>query len=253
MWPFDASVFPVDAIRLVQVGAKELVNLVIALSLVVPDITEPVSNKVLVALLQLRCALGAELRTTEAIAPALETLIKTPSSRPANFLPAKVSVLDPNKLTVPSPSLTTEFNLVLAVPIFNSLPNSPLRFAEIRNGPDSREQIREIPVALIDIASTIDIALWTLEKVSITSPTLLIFQSVNWRISWRSGVTFSIATLSGFSALPVAVAVSALAAAAELPASQIFPWLSAAIAVATSSLPESMVFDQRLVPAKSLA
>ena len=62
-----------------------------------------------------------------------------------------------------------------------------------------------------------------------------------------------ISTLSGFSALPVAVAVSALAAAAELPASQIFPWLSAAIAVATSSLPESMVFDQRLVPAKSLA
>ena len=228
-------------------------NLVIALSLVVPDLTEPVRNKVLVALVQLRCALGAELRTTEEIAPALETLIKTPSSRPTNFLPAKVSVLDPNRLTVPSPGLTTEFNLVLAVPIFNSFPNSPLILAEIRNGPDSREPIRDIPVALIDIASTIEISLWALEKVSVTSPALLIFQSVNWRISWRSGVTFSSATLSGLSAPPTAVVVSMLAGSAEFPASQIFPWLSAAIAVATSSLPESMVFDQRLVPAKSLA
>ena len=61
------------------------------------------------------------------------------------------------------------------------------------------------------------------------------------------------ATLSGLSALPTAVVVSTLATAAEFPASQIFPWLSAAIAVATSSLPESIVLDQRLVPAKSLA
>ena len=154
---------------------------------------------------------------------------------------------------MPSPSLTTEFNLVLAVPIFNSLLNSPLILVEIRNGPDSREPIADIPVGLMEIASTIEISFWSVASVSVTSPALLTFQSVNWRISWRSGVTFSIVTLSGLSAPPVAVAVSALIAAAELPASQTFPWLSAAIAVATSSLPESMVFDQRLAPAKSLA
>ncbi len=131
----------------------------IALSLVVTDLTEPVRNKVLVALVQLRWALGAELRTTEEIAPVFETFINTPSSRPTNFFPESVSVLDPNKLTVPSPSLTTLFNLVLAVPIFNSLPNSPLIYVETRNGPDSREPITEIPVGLIDMASTIEISL----------------------------------------------------------------------------------------------
>ena len=153
-----AKVAPVDAIRVVQVGANELVNLVIALSLVVPDLTEPVRNRVLVALVQLRKALGAELRTTEEIAPALETLISTPSSRPTNFLPESVSVLDPKRLIVPSPSLTTEFNLVLAVPILNSLLNSPLILVEIRNGPDSREPIADIPVGLMEIASTIEIS-----------------------------------------------------------------------------------------------
>jgi hypothetical protein len=78
---------PVDAIRVVQVGAKALENFVIALSLVVPDFTEPVRKSVLVALVQLRKAFGAELLTTEEIDPVLETLMSTPSSRPANFFP----------------------------------------------------------------------------------------------------------------------------------------------------------------------
>lgn len=214
----------------------------------VPILTEPVSNKVLVALVQLRSALGAELRTTPEIAPALETFTKMPSSRPANFLPNKVSALDPNKLIDPSPDLTTEFNLVLAVPIFSSLVNIPLRLDEIRKGPVSREPIMETPVALTEIASTREISLCRFEKVSVSSPVLAIFQSVNWRISRRCGATFSVGTLSGLSASPAAVAVSTVAIGAELPASHMAPCPSTAIAVATSSLPESIVRVQEWRP-----
>ena len=44
---------------------------------------------------QIRFPFAAELRTTFVIFKSLETLISTPSVRPATFLPAKVSLLEP--------------------------------------------------------------------------------------------------------------------------------------------------------------
>ena len=57
---------------------NEELNLVIALSTVVPLLTEPVTKSELVVLCQSRIALGALLRTTLVMDPVLEILIKIP-------------------------------------------------------------------------------------------------------------------------------------------------------------------------------
>ena len=100
--PAAAKLVPVDVKRVVQVGAKEELNLVIAVSILFPLFTNPVKKLAAVALCQSRVAPDAELRTTLEIAPLLETFNKIPSTLPANFFPPKVSLLEPKSEVVPS-------------------------------------------------------------------------------------------------------------------------------------------------------
>ena len=72
-------------------------------------------------------------------------------------------------------------------------------------------------------------------------------------MSPRSSIGLSTVTESGLSAPAIAVAVSGSAAEALFPINQIEPWVSTLIAVATSSRPESTVFDQICAPTKSIA
>ena len=93
---------PRDGTRMVHVGANAIVNFVKAVSTTFPLLTNPVSARVESEASHVRFALGAELRTTDAIAPVFDTLINTPSRTPANFFPAKVSALLPKTDTEPS-------------------------------------------------------------------------------------------------------------------------------------------------------
>ena len=75
----------------------EELNLVMALSTVVPLFTEPVTKSELVVLCQSRIPLGALLRTMLVMDPVLAILIKAPSTLPTNFLPPSDSLLDPTR------------------------------------------------------------------------------------------------------------------------------------------------------------
>lgn len=116
---------PSDGARNVHVGANAEVNFVNAVSMTFPVFTYPVRARELSAAIHERSALGAELRTTDATAPVFETFIRTPSRRPANFLPPRVSELDPKTETEPSPSRTIALRVVFAVPIKVGFPKIP--------------------------------------------------------------------------------------------------------------------------------
>jgi len=136
---------PVDGIRIVQVGTKEELNLVKALSITFPDFTYPVKVNVESAASHDRCALIAELRTTLVIAPALLTFTKIPSLAPATFFPPKVSELSPKRFTEPSGLRTTAFSALLLVPIKRGFANTPVGVAERRKGRSARTPTSEIP------------------------------------------------------------------------------------------------------------
>ena len=116
---------PVDAKRYVQLGEKVDENFVTADSIFLPTTTSPPNSKVDEALFQIRFPFDIELRTTFEIFKLLETLIKTPSVVPATFLPAKVSLLDPTTVKLPSPCRTTASEVVDIAPICKTLLKMP--------------------------------------------------------------------------------------------------------------------------------
>jgi len=143
---------PRDGTRIVQVGANAMVNFVKALSIIFPLFTNPVSARVESAESHARFALGAELRTTDAIAPVFETRINTPSRTPTNFLPANVSALLPKTDTVPSVWRTTVLSAVFDVPMEKTLPNTPVDVALRTNGLSSNWPTIDTPFAEMERA-----------------------------------------------------------------------------------------------------
>jgi len=105
----DTYEIPREGNLTVQVGTKVELNFVNAVSTTFPDFTNPVSVSVGSAANQDRLALGAELRTTDAMAPDLATFIKNPSRFPTRFFPANFSALDPKTFTDPSAPRTNVF------------------------------------------------------------------------------------------------------------------------------------------------
>ena len=93
----------------------------------------------------------AELRTTEEIAPALETLTSTPSRIPANFFPPKVSVLAPNSDEPPSLFRTTALIVVLDVPILTCCENAPAALMFCRNVRSESTPTIDNPVLFTEI------------------------------------------------------------------------------------------------------
>ena len=88
-----------------------------ATSLFFPTTTSPPRSNDEVVLFQIRFPLLIELRTTEVILRDLVTLIITPSIKPASFLPAIVSALDPTSVNVLSEFRVTDSIVVEAEPI----------------------------------------------------------------------------------------------------------------------------------------
>jgi hypothetical protein len=93
---------PVPANLNVQVGKYRDENFVTATSLLPPTTTSPPRSNEAVVLFQMRLPLLMELRTAETIFRSFETLTITPSTKPASFLPAIVSLLEPTRVKVPS-------------------------------------------------------------------------------------------------------------------------------------------------------
>ena len=83
----DTYEIPREGNLTVQVGTKVELNFVNAVSTTFPDFTNPVSVSVGSAANQDRFALGAELRTTDAMEPDLDTFIRNPSPFPTRFFP----------------------------------------------------------------------------------------------------------------------------------------------------------------------
>ena len=65
----------------------------------------------------MRLPLLMELRTAETILRSFETLTMTPSIKPASFLPAIVSPLEPTRVKVPSAFRETDSIVVESEPI----------------------------------------------------------------------------------------------------------------------------------------
>ena len=155
--PLDPSVAklePVDGNLVVQVGTNEELNLVTAASILAPVLTTPVRNKVFVELCQSRTAPDAELRTTLAKEPVLETLSKIPSTLPVNFFPPRVSLLAPNTAVEPSTARSIVLKMLLLVPSFNSFPTIPA-LTETSDCPLSLESKIDTPEELAEMASAI--------------------------------------------------------------------------------------------------
>ena len=123
---------PVDGNRYVHVGTTAEENLVTAVSVLPAATTSPPNNNVEEMLFQIRLPFTAELRTTAAIFKLFETLINTPSVIPATFLPAKVSLLDPAIVKLPSAWRATPSKVVEAEPICRILEKTPARSVLIK-------------------------------------------------------------------------------------------------------------------------
>ena len=93
--PAVENVGPFDANLNVQAGTSAVENFVTALSYFLPVWTDPVNNKEFVPAIHSRFAFAAELLTSARSFPVLEYFAIIPSRYPANFFPAKVSVLLP--------------------------------------------------------------------------------------------------------------------------------------------------------------
>jgi len=98
-----------------------------------PTTTSPPRSSEEVVLFQIRFPLLIELRTTEVILRDLVTLIITPSIKPANFLPAIVSPLEPTRVNVLSAFRVTDSIDVDADPICSVFEKRPEVFRKLIN------------------------------------------------------------------------------------------------------------------------